>query len=59
MSKGGIVYPFTGIRGDAKELWRRIKKGVEPRIKLIRADSLIEQKEYTKKSDVVIFACGY
>jgi len=27
LSKGGIVYPFTGIRGDAKELWNRIKRG--------------------------------
>lgn len=27
VSKGGIVYPFTGLRGDAKELWRSIKKG--------------------------------
>lgn len=27
VSKGGIVYPFTGLRGDAKELYRRIKKG--------------------------------
>ena len=27
MSKGGIVYPFTGIRGDAKEIWNRLKRG--------------------------------
>ncbi len=27
-----IVYPFTGIRGDAKELWRRARKGQEPRL---------------------------
>jgi hypothetical protein len=27
LSKGGIVFPFTGLRGDAKELWRKIKKG--------------------------------
>lgn len=24
LSKGGIVYPFTGIRGDAKELWFKV-----------------------------------
>lgn len=29
VSKGGIVYPFTGIRGDAKELWRKIVRGEE------------------------------
>lgn len=39
VSKGGIVFPFTGIRGDAKELYRKIKKGLEPRIQLIRADT--------------------
>lgn len=39
VSKGGIVYPFTGIRGDAKELYRKITKGMENRIQLIRADS--------------------
>jgi len=27
VSKGGIVYPFTGIRGDAKQLWSRVKRG--------------------------------
>ena len=40
VSKGGIVFPFTGIRGDAKELWRRIKKGQEDKIQLIRADTI-------------------
>jgi hypothetical protein len=30
LSKGGIVYPFTGIRGDAKELWKQIKNGNLP-----------------------------
>eukprot|EP00347_Sterkiella_histriomuscorum_P021429 403334007 len=59
VSKGGIVYPFTGIRGDAKELHRKIKKGQESRIELIRADTTHEQKLYTKRADVVIFACGY
>jgi len=27
LSKGGIVYPFTGIRGDSKEIWGGIKRG--------------------------------
>ena len=26
MSKGSIIYPFTGIRGEAKDLWRLIKR---------------------------------
>ena len=36
------MYPFTGIRGDAKELYRKIKRGLEKRIELIRADTLID-----------------
>jgi hypothetical protein len=40
MSKGGIVYPFTGIRGDSKELCNRIKKGLEKHAELVRADTL-------------------
>jgi len=26
-SQSGIVYPFTGLRGDAKELWRKSRRG--------------------------------
>jgi hypothetical protein len=36
------VYPFTGLRGDAKELWRKIRSGAENNIKLVRADSIEE-----------------
>lgn len=39
-SSSGIVFPFTGIRGDAKELWRRARKGQESRLQLVRADTL-------------------
>lgn len=28
----GLVYPFTGLRGDAKELWRKARKGHEPKL---------------------------
>ena len=54
-----IVYPFTGIRGDAKELWRRARKGQEPKLQLVRADTPADQKAIIKNADIVIFATGY
>ena len=39
MSKGGIVYPFTGIRGEAKDLWRSINK----RAKTLEAGFVIDE----------------
>lgn len=42
LSQGGIVYPFTGIRGDSKELWMRIKNNMEPHASFLRADTLEE-----------------
>ena len=59
LSKGGIVYPFTGIRGDAKELWNRIKRGQEKHVELVRADSNEQQKQILSKADVIVVACGY
>lgn len=59
MSKGGIVYPFTGIRGDSKELWARIKAKKEKHVELIRADSQAEQSYHMGQSDIVIVATGY
>lgn len=45
LSKGGIVYPFTGIRGEAKEVWNRIKRGQEKHAELVRADTIEDQKK--------------
>lgn len=42
LSQGGIVYPFTGIRGDSKELWSKVYKGYEQYAELVRADTLEE-----------------
>lgn len=39
LSKGGIVYPFTGIRGDSKELWQKVRNGQERFVELVRADT--------------------
>ena len=35
--KNGFLYSFTGLRGDAKRLYKKIKCGDEPRVKMIRA----------------------
>jgi len=58
-TKSGIVYPFTGLRTDAKQLWRRIKNGQEQRVQLVQAPSPQEAKKHTQDADVVVWACGY
>ena len=56
----GIIYPFTGLRGDAKQLWRQIKiMKNESRVELVKANTYSLQKTAIKHSDVVIWACGY
>jgi hypothetical protein len=34
-NKNGYLYSFTGLRGDAKELYLKINRGIEKRVKLI------------------------
>lgn len=58
-NKQGRVYPFIGIRGDAKELYNKILRGEESRVKLIHTPNNKEQMSYINESDVVIWACGY
>jgi hypothetical protein len=56
----GIIYPFTGLRGDAKDLWRRVKVlKTEKQIEFVKANNYHSQKQAIKSSDVVIWACGY
>jgi hypothetical protein len=59
LNKQGKVYPFVGIRGDAKELYIKIIKNDEKRVNLVRTQNNSEQAEYIKLADVVIWACGY
>lgn len=40
LSKGGIVYPFTGIRGDSKELWFKVTQKKIPNVSIVRADTI-------------------
>ena len=58
-SPNSIVYPFTGIRGDAKDLWRKARRGGEPRLQLVRADNHQDQRPIVKAGDIVVFATGY
>jgi hypothetical protein len=53
----GIIYPFTGIRGDAKQLWRRVKiLKSEDKVEFIKANNYSAQKTAIKNSDVIIWA---
>lgn len=58
-NENGYLYSFTGLRGDAKELYRNITKGYERRVRLVKAESVEKQARYIDSADVVIWACGY
>lgn len=55
----GYLYSFTGLRGDAKELYRSIMKGTEKRVRLVKTQTIKEQEKYINEADLVIWACGY
>lgn len=58
-NKQGKIYPFIGIRGDAKELYKTIITGEEKRIHLIKTSTNEEQRRLIQEADYVIWACGY
>jgi hypothetical protein len=58
-NKNGYLYSFTGLRGDAKRLYKSVMKGDEKRIELIKAEIVDEQRPYLEEADLVIWACGY
>jgi hypothetical protein len=57
--RSGVLYGYTGLRGDAKQLYQDIVTKEERRIKLIRAQKPEDQSKYVKEADIVIWACGY
>lgn len=57
--QNGFVYSYTGLRGNAKTLYRRIKSGAENRVQLVKARTVSEQAKHLKDADIVIWACGY
>jgi hypothetical protein len=59
LNKQGKVYPFIGIRGDAKMLYKKIMDGEEKRVKLIKTDNSSQQMPIIQQADLVIWACGY
>lgn len=40
--KDGYLYSYTGLRGNAKNLYKRVINGAEKRIKLVQAASYQE-----------------
>ena len=56
--KRGFLYSFSGLRGDAKRLYRSVTKGDEPRVQLIRAKEE-DQAVYVENADLVIIATGF
>ena len=36
-NKNGFLYSFTGLRGDAKRMYKAVKSGAEKRVRLVRA----------------------
>jgi hypothetical protein len=57
--KRGFLYSFTGLRGDAKRLYRKINKGEEKRVQLVQAKTPADQAIYVENADLVIVACGF
>jgi hypothetical protein len=41
-NKNGFLYSFTGLRGDAKKLYKSVMKGEEKRVQVIRAGTAEE-----------------
>lgn len=59
VNKNSNVYPFIGIRGDAKELYRSIVQNRERRVKLKKTVKKEDLEELIKDSCLVIWAGGY
>ena len=56
----GQIHPFGGLRADAKELWQRVRRGKETRVRLLKAtvQQSLAQKLFDEAA-VIIWACGY
>jgi hypothetical protein len=39
------VYSYTGLRGNAKQLYYRIRTGTEKRVQVVKAATIKEQSE--------------
>jgi len=41
-NNNGYVYSYSGLRGDAKKLFRDVNKGVEKRVKFVKAPTIAD-----------------
>ena len=57
--ENGYLYSYTGLRGNAKTLYRKIVTGEERRIQLIKTPTVKDQLKHVHDADIVIWACGY
>ena len=55
----GSIHAFSGIRGDAKQLWRSICLGTETRVKLIEMKGQSFLAKLCYDASLVIWAGGY
>jgi hypothetical protein len=42
MNKRGQIHPFTGLRGDSRDLYQRVTSGLETRVRLLQASRALE-----------------
>lgn len=68
VNKRGQVYPFSGLRGDARELYQAVMSGKETRVRLLDTSSVAANtsnaahkavSQVIAEADVVVWACGY
>ena len=57
--KNGYLYSFTGLRGDAKKLYKACTSGTEKRVKIVKAKTPADQAKILEGADMVIWAAGY
>ncbi len=59
MNNKGKIFPFIGLRADAKSLYFNVVRGNEKRMTLVKTKTFEDQAKYIKGADAVIWACGY
>jgi hypothetical protein len=55
----GFLYSYTGLRGDSRRLYYRIRTGAEKRVQCIKTPTPQDQAKYLREADLVIWACGF
>ena len=58
-NQNGYLYSFTGLRGDAKKLYKSIKEGKEKRVELVKCPTPKDQAPYIEAADLVLWCVGY